>query len=156
MERIESALAAQEMFVRGAMATELKDHIADRTAGPESLFRQNYATLVRSLAVASGDREADDAVQDAFVQLCLHWKRVSKYDNPVAWVRHVAINRLSNHRRSLRRGAAALLRLRSQEPRSGAKSQMQADLEVAVLRVFPSAKGWPWRSITWKICPWRR
>jgi len=79
---------------------------------PETLFRENYTGLVRSLAVACGDQEAAaDAVQDAFIQLCLHWKRVSKYDNPVAWVRRVAINRLSNQRRSLHRRAAALLRL---------------------------------------------
>lgn len=110
-----------------------KDHIASRLADPESLFRENYTTLVRSLAVAAGDKEAAaDAVQEAFLQLCLHWSKVSKYDNPVTWVRHVAINRLSNHRRSLRRRAAALLRLHSQEPLPSSGSQMQADLEVAM------------------------
>ncbi len=115
------------------MATELKDHIADTIAGPESLFRQNYTSLVCSLAVAFGDREAAaDAVQEAFLQLCLHWRRVSKYDNPAAWVRRVAINRLGNHHRSLRRLAAALLRLHSQEPLPSARSHMQADLQVAL------------------------
>jgi RNA polymerase sigma-70 factor, ECF subfamily len=79
---------------------------------PESLFHEQYSRLVRSLAIACGDTEAAaDAVQEAFVQLCLHWKRVSTYENPTAWVRRVAVNRLSNHRRSLRRGAAALTRL---------------------------------------------
>ncbi len=33
---------------------------------------------------------AADAVQDAFVQLCLHWDRVTEYDDPAAWVRRVA------------------------------------------------------------------
>jgi RNA polymerase sigma factor (sigma-70 family) len=107
--------------------------MAEATADPESLFRQHYAALVRSLAVASGDREAAaDAVQEAFIQLCLHWKTVGEYDNPAAWVRHVAINRLSNHRRSLRRRAAALLRLHGEDPAPGAKSHFHMDLQIAM------------------------
>ncbi len=133
MKHGESALTTRERLVRGAMEAGPKGHIADRAVDPASLFEHNYTALVRSLAVACGDQEAAaDAVQEAFLQLCLHWKRVGKYDNPMAWVRHVAINRLSNHRRSLRRRAAALLRLRNPEPRPGAESQMQSDLEVAI------------------------
>lgn len=116
-----------------AMESELTDHVSDFRAGPESLFRDNYAVLVRSLAVASGDREAAaDAVQEAFIQLCLHWKRVSKYDCPVAWVRRVAINRLSNHERSLRRRAAALLRVRNQRPQMDPDPLVQTSLGRAL------------------------
>jgi RNA polymerase sigma-70 factor (ECF subfamily) len=38
------------------------------------------------------DKEmAEDLAQDAFVQLFIHWRKVSSYDRPGAWVRRVAI-----------------------------------------------------------------
>jgi len=121
---------------RDVMGTRAHDHVAAPPIDPETLFRENYTALVRSLAVACGDSEAAaDAVQDAFIQLCLHWKRVRKYDNPVAWVRRVAINRLSNHRRSLRRRTAALLRLVNQELHVSRDPGLQTDLEAALERL---------------------
>lgn len=58
---------------------------------------------------------AADVVGDAFLELERHWDRISTYDDPAAWIRRVALNRLSNQRRSLARRARALLRLQSQE-----------------------------------------
>lgn len=76
------------------------------------LFRATYAPLVRTLAIVHGDRDAAaDAVQDAFLQALRHWRRVSRYDDPAAWVRRVALNRLANRRRSRNRREAALRRL---------------------------------------------
>jgi RNA polymerase sigma-70 factor (ECF subfamily) len=84
---------------------------ADRTAAFDALFRDEYPKLVRALAVVAGFEAAADAVQDAFVQANLHWPRVSTLDSPGAWIRRVAINRLHNHHRGLRRGDAALAKL---------------------------------------------
>ncbi len=54
----------------------------------------HHASLVRSLTAITGDSElAADAVQDAFQRAYLRWGRISRYDNPVTWVRRVAINR---------------------------------------------------------------
>lgn len=74
----------------------------------DSLFRAHYARLVRSLTVACGDRElAADAVQEAFVAAHLRWRRLQRYDDPVGWIRRVAINRLRDgHRRSTRKDRA--------------------------------------------------
>jgi RNA polymerase sigma-70 factor, ECF subfamily len=74
----------------------------------ESVFRAHYGRLVRALTVAAGSRElANDAVQEAFVKAHLHWRRVRHYDDPVAWIRRVAINKLRDeHRRSRRKQAA--------------------------------------------------
>ncbi len=74
----------------------------------ESLFRAHYARLVRALTVVSGSQEtAADAVQEAFVKAHLHWRRIQKYDDPVGWIRRVAINRLrDDHRRSGRKERA--------------------------------------------------
>ena len=73
--------------------------------------------MVRSLAVAAGDREvAADCVQDAFMRAYVRWNRVSRLDDPVAWIRHVAVNRMRDHFRKLERGGRALGRLRRHEP----------------------------------------
>jgi RNA polymerase sigma-70 factor, ECF subfamily len=136
VQRNAPACVGDKALSRDAMGTRAGDYVTAPPTDPETLFRENYTALVGSLAVACGDQEAAaDAVQDAFIQLCLHWKRVSKYDNPVAWVRHVAINRLSNQRRSLTRRAAVLLRLGSQERRSDREPDFRADLEAALERL---------------------
>jgi RNA polymerase sigma-70 factor, ECF subfamily len=108
---------------------------AQAASGPRyqsaaALFRSERDRLVRVLAVAYGDREAAaDAVQEAFVQLYLKWDRISEYDDPVAWVRRAAINRLRNERRSLRRLSGALQRLGEQH--TSAQLGAGADPSVA-------------------------
>jgi RNA polymerase sigma-70 factor (ECF subfamily) len=84
----------------------------------DALFRDHYGRLVRTLTLVSGDREtAADAVQEAFVAAHLRWRRVNRYDDPVGWIRRVAINRLRDtHRRSTRK-ERALQRLAVAAPR---------------------------------------
>jgi len=54
----------------------------------ETLFRAHYGRLVRALTLVCASREmAADAVQEAFVKAHLHWGRVSRYDDPVGWIR---------------------------------------------------------------------
>ena len=61
-----------------------------------------------------GDRqEAQDVVQEAFCRALSRWRTVSRYDDPVAWVRRVAWNlALSKWRRT----RTALTFLRKQRP----------------------------------------
>ena len=67
------------------------------------MFRAHYRSLVRSLAVAAGDATlAEEAVQEAWI---------GTYDDPVAWVRRVAINRIKDQHRRDRRKRAALARM---------------------------------------------
>jgi RNA polymerase sigma-70 factor (ECF subfamily) len=83
---------------------------ADREV--RELYAGTYARLVAVLAVAAGNRgDAEEAVQEGFVQLLRHWRTVSRYDDPEAWVRQVAFRSLSNRRRKARNGVRALLRL---------------------------------------------
>jgi RNA polymerase sigma-70 factor, ECF subfamily len=78
----------------------------------DEIFRDHYDRIVRSLAVACGDREvAADAVQDAFTRAYVRWRRISRYDDPVGWIRHVALNRLRDHFRRAERGRNAVERL---------------------------------------------
>lgn len=77
----------------------------------EMIFRSEFSRLVGSLAAAAGSPDqAADAVQEAFIQAHLHWRRVGRYDDPVAWIRRVAVNRILNQRRSGRRRESAMAR----------------------------------------------
>jgi RNA polymerase sigma-70 factor, ECF subfamily len=77
----------------------------------DDFFRRHHAPLVRALAVAAGREEAADAVQDAFLQAHRHWRKVSAYDRPEAWLRRVAVNRLTDGQRRRARRDRALARL---------------------------------------------
>ena len=89
------------------------------TSDFDDLFRAHYDRLVRSLTVAGGDREqAADAVQEAFVKAHLRWRRIGRYDDPIGWVRRVAINHLRDDQRRTRRKWGALARLAARTPTS--------------------------------------
>ena len=74
----------------------------------EATFRAHYGRLVRALTIVAGSQDAaSDAVQDAFVKAHLRWRTVSRYDDPVGWIRRVAINKLKDeHRRTGRKNRA--------------------------------------------------
>lgn len=79
----------------------------------DALFELHYERLVRALTVVAGDRDtAADAVQEAFVKAHLRWRRVGEYDDPVGWVRRVAINHLNDEHRRAARKRRMLAKLR--------------------------------------------
>jgi RNA polymerase sigma-70 factor (ECF subfamily) len=81
----------------------------------DTTFRAHYPRLVRSLTVVSGSAEAaSDAVQEAFVKAHLRWHTVSRYDDPVGWIRRVAINKLRDEYRRSTRKRSAVERLAAQ------------------------------------------
>lgn len=78
----------------------------------EPYFRAHYGRLVRALTLVCGSEEAAaDAVQEAFVKAHQKWRTVSQYDDPVGWIRRVAINRLRDQHRSNVRKDRAVARL---------------------------------------------
>lgn len=71
----------------------------DRTAF-EMFFQEEYPAVVRSLCLVTGDRAAaEDAAQEAFARLYVHFPRIARYERPHAWVRRVAINLAISQRR---------------------------------------------------------
>ena len=61
-------------------------------------YRGEYQSVVRTVFLITHDRQrAEDIAQDAFVQLYAHWKKVSSYERPEAWVRRVAIRMAVRH-----------------------------------------------------------
>ena len=77
-------------------------------------MEQHCTRLVQSLSLISQDRElAWDAAQDALLKLYLRWDTVGDLRDPVAWVYRVALNRCSDYRRIVARGARLTERLKS-------------------------------------------
>ncbi len=83
----------------------------ERAVGAEdeyaSFYRAEFPYVVRTSYLIVHDRQrAEDAAQEAFIQLFTHWNKVSRYQQPGAWVRRVAIRiaARSARRESLRPG----------------------------------------------------
>jgi RNA polymerase sigma-70 factor (ECF subfamily) len=97
----------------------------------DDLFRAHYARLVRALTLVCGSREtAADAVQEAFVTAHLHWGRIRRYDDPVGWIRRIAINRLrDDHRRAVRKQRAVDRLAAEQTTVSALEESHHADLQ---------------------------
>jgi RNA polymerase sigma-70 factor, ECF subfamily len=109
-----------------AMATEPELALRTRsTTDFDDLFALHYDRLVRALTLVAGDREAAaDAVQEAFVKAHLKWRRISRYDDPVGWVRRVAINKIRDGHRRRGRKHRALVRLASDTPASSPEPEI--------------------------------
>jgi len=57
-----------------------------------AFYRAEFAHVVRTSYLIVHDRQrAEEVAQEAFIQLLAHWSKVSKYQQPGAWVRRVAI-----------------------------------------------------------------
>jgi RNA polymerase sigma factor (sigma-70 family) len=57
-----------------------------------SFYRIEFPHVVRTCYLIVHDRQrAEDVAQEAFIQLFTHWRKVSRYEQPGAWVRRVAI-----------------------------------------------------------------
>jgi RNA polymerase sigma-70 factor (ECF subfamily) len=55
-------------------------------------FRAEFPAVVRTAYLIVRDRgRAEEIAQDAFMRLHVHWRKVSRYERPDAWVRRVAI-----------------------------------------------------------------
>jgi len=97
-------------------------------------FRREFERLVRTVYLVLHDQQsAEDVAQDAFGQLYLNWAKISRYDNPQAWLRRIAIRmavrvaRREESRRALTRG---------QSPRS-LPPERDPDI-AAALRALPA------------------
>src|SRR5436190_15165458 len=95
----------------------------------EWLFREESPAVLRTVFLICHDEEqARDITQEAFVQLLRHWKSVSTYERPGAWVRRVAIRQTM---RSLRRE-----RLRAVLEREVAPPVVAAHVDVDLLNAI--------------------
>jgi RNA polymerase sigma-70 factor, ECF subfamily len=75
----------------------------------DAFYLANFDRLIVQLHAYTGDlATAEDLVQEAFARALARWSRLVAYDDPVAWVRRVALNlATSNWRRLVRFNAFA-------------------------------------------------
>lgn len=102
--------------------------------GYASFYRAEYPHVVRTSYLIVHDRQrAEDVAQEAFIQLLTHWRKVSRYEQPGAWVRRVAIRLASRvARRELRRPSLE----RQSEPPLALEAQ-DLDLLNAIRQLTP-------------------
>lgn len=74
----------------------------------DEFYLATSARTVRQVYALTGDREeALDVAQEAYARAWSQWRKVSRYDNPDAWVRTVAYRLAVSAWRRRRRGRAA-------------------------------------------------
>lgn len=119
------------------MADGQEDHRSPGPADFDDTFRRCYAPMVRTLAVAAGNREvAADCVQEAFTRAYVRWARVSRLEDPAGWIRHVAVNRMRDHFRKIERGRRAIDRLAPQVETTAPPPEEPSEL-AALLASLP-------------------
>jgi RNA polymerase sigma-70 factor (ECF subfamily) len=98
--------------VTAAADPETPTVVPDRPPSFDEVYAAHYADLTVQLYAYFADRqEAQDVVQEAFCRALARWPAISRYDDPVAWVRRVAWNLAVSR---WRRAHTALLHLRLQ------------------------------------------
>ena len=92
VDRPSAALENAPDHAPGTGAKEMDDYTA--------FYRAEFRPVARTVYLIVHDTaKADDLTQEAFVQLLQHWKKVSRYERPGAWVRRVAIRLATRHLR---------------------------------------------------------
>jgi RNA polymerase sigma-70 factor (ECF subfamily) len=113
----------------------------DPDASFDATFRAHYWPMVRALTVACGDQEvAADAVQDGFMRAYARWRRISRYDDPAGWIRHVALNRIRDHYRKAARGRRAVARLGAGTDSTVAGPEPRTDVGALLATLSPQQR----------------
>ena len=90
---------------------------SDRREAFERLCRDEYAAVVRTAWLVTGDREeAVDIAQETFVRAYERWRQVAVMDRPGGWLQRVAANLALSWRRRQRSASAAQRRLSAGAP----------------------------------------
>ena len=119
----------------------MKPHRGTQDAAVVAFYEATSARLVGLLTAMSGNRaDAEELAQEAYVRLLGHWDRVSRYDDPEAWLRQVAVRLLISRQRrqSVARLRLPLLAGRQQHPLE--PSPDGVTLQDALLKLPPDQR----------------
>ncbi len=93
----------------------------------ESFYRSEYNHMVAMARALAPDRQAaEDLAQESFATAHRHWARVSRYDNPSAWVRRVMVNRATSMRRRIGAEIRAISKI-GHDPDRGTVTDLSPD-----------------------------
>lgn len=116
------------------------EDVTGRPGALQQLYLAHVGGLVRALTVVCGDREtAADCVQEAFLRAHERWDSLAAYEDPIGWIRHVALNLARDVHRRRRRSWAAQQRLQAEAGRHGDRTLTAepVDALAAELAVLP-------------------
>lgn len=95
-----------------AQGTEADREDSTEVSSFVEFYRREYPSVAGFAYVLTGDHAAaEDLAQDAFLAARQAWLKVSRYDQPGAWVRRVLVNRSRTRFRRLTRERKAIARL---------------------------------------------
>jgi RNA polymerase sigma-70 factor, ECF subfamily len=78
-------------------------HAPPTAADFDALYQARYGDVVAMLHAYVGDlAEAQDLAQESFCRAWQQWQKVAGYEDPIAWVRRVAMNLANSRWRRLR------------------------------------------------------
>lgn len=99
-------------MVRMRQTLEAKSERGDRLSEPwtfEDFFAEERHRLLRALYLVTGNaQEAEEIMQESFLEVWERWDRVSMMDSPVGYLFRTAMNR---HRSGVRRALRAARRV---------------------------------------------
>ncbi len=106
----------------------------------DDVYAAHFGDLTVQLYAYFGDRqEAQDVVQEAFCRALAKWNTVSRYEDPVAWVRRVAWNLAVSKWRRARTAMNFLRKQKPAEPRVEGPSPERVAL-VTALATLPATQ----------------
>lgn len=106
----------------------------------DELYAAHFGDLTVQLYAYFGDRqEAQDIVQEAFCRALARWRTVSRYDDPLAWIRRVAWNLAVSKWRRTRTALSFLRKQRAVEAQVEGPSPERVAL-IAALGTLPPAQ----------------
>lgn len=105
-----------------------------RSAAFDDFFRSSKRSLLALAYVMTGDLpSAQDLVQETLLRTWVRWSRISRYDDPLAWARHVLYNLAVSKKRS-----DSVRRSVIEEPQSSIPPPNESHLMLAAaLRSLP-------------------
>jgi len=127
--------------------------VPDHPASFDEVYAAHYADLTVQLYAYFDDRqEAQDVVQEAFCRALARWPAISRYDDPVAWVRRVAWNLAVSRWRRARTAVLHLRRQRPAEPQVAGPSPERVAL-FAALATLPGPQRRLTSPLTSRVLP---
>jgi RNA polymerase sigma factor (sigma-70 family) len=83
---------AQSRAAAFAAPAKSAAQVTDARLEYTTFFRREFGPVLRTITLMLRDQtRAEELTQDAFLQLLVHWPKISRYERPDAWVRRVAI-----------------------------------------------------------------
>ena len=97
------------------MVEEGTPHVDGVRESFEGFYARELRAVIGLAYVLSGSRSgAEDLAQEGFIAAYRYWERISRYDDPGAWVRRVVANRAVSGFRRNRAESRAMRRIKSE------------------------------------------